>query len=182
MQPIRPNKSATVMLLLIATLMLPGCGSSEERAQEQDTSAQLPESVFLAQAPEGIQTIASLKATAQEGDEVVVRVVVGGTEKPIVEGRASATVIEAGIKNPCLDEDDHCPTPWDYCCSPQESRTANLANLRITDGAGQVLEADLASRIKPLTTLVVRGIVGPRPNEKALTINALGIYIEDGAR
>lgn len=159
----------------IALLTLTGCGGESETQTHADA---LPDAIFLSEAPEGIQSITSLKATAKEGDEVVVRVVVGGTIDPIVQGRASAAIIDASVDNPCLKEDDHCPIPWDYCCSPQESRTANLATLQITDDAGKVLKANLAPRIEPLTKLVIRGTVGPRPDEQVLTINAQGIYIE----
>ncbi|MBX2850188.1 MAG: hypothetical protein KTR15_00415 [Phycisphaeraceae bacterium] len=175
---IHPTRYAPAALLAAILLVLTACGG-EEATQEVGPASQLPETVFLAEAPQGIQSISSLKAGAKEGDEVVVRVVVGGTENPIVQGRASAAIIDASIENPCLSEDDHCPIPWDYCCTPQENRTANLATLRITDDAGQVLKAELAPRIKPLTTLVIKGIVGPRPDEQVLTIDAQGIYIED---
>ena len=174
---IHPTRYAPASLLMALLLVLTAC-SGEEAAQQGGSTSQLPETVFLTEAPEGIQTIMSLKAIAKEGDEVIVRVIVGGTEDPIVKGRASAAIIDVSIENPCLGDDDHCPTPWDYCCTPLENRTANLATLRITDEAGKVLKAELEPRIKPLTTLVVKGIVGPRPDEQVLTIDAQGIYIE----
>lgn len=173
---IKPTRLAIPALLAVALFTLTAC-SGEEQTQTGGASA-LPDALFLSEAPEGIATIADLKTSAKEGDEVVVRVVVGGTESPVVAGRASAAIIDAGIENPCLGEDDHCPIPWDYCCTPQENRTANLATLQITDATGQVLKADLAPRIEPLTTLLVKGTVGPRPDEQVLTINAQGIYIE----
>lgn len=177
MQRIKSNTHLTMALLTITCLMVIGCGGSDTPDESAGDSG-LPESVFLAEAPDGVQTITALKATAKEGDEVVVRVVVGGTTEPIVQGRASAAIIDASMENPCLSEDDPCQTKWDYCCSPQEARTANLATLRVTDEAGEVLKANLEPRIKPLTTLVVKGIVGPRPDEQVLTIDATGIYIE----
>ena len=169
----------TPALLLTAVLLLLTACNGEEASQEAGSTTQLPDSVFLTEAPDGVQTIAALKANAKQGDEVVVRVIVGGSVNPIVEGRASASIIDASVPNACLGEDDHCQTPWDYCCTPQESITANLATLRVTDEAGQALKADLSPRIKPLTTLVVKGTVGPRPDEQVLTIDAQGIYIEN---
>lgn len=177
MQRINSNTHLATALLATVCLMLTACGGGDAPKASAGASG-LPDSVFLTEAPEGVQTITDLKANAKEGDEVIVRVVVGGTEDPIVKGRASAAIIDANIENPCLHEDDHCPIPWDYCCTPQENRTANLATLRITDEAGSVLKADLEPRIKPLTTLVVKGVVGPRPDEQVLTIDATGIYIE----
>ena len=173
-----PLRHAPATLLTLLLLVLSACGG-EDSVQQGDPTSQLPETVFLSEAPEGIQTIKALKANAKEGDEVVVRVVVGGTEHPVVEGRASAAIIDASVDNPCTGEDDHCPIPWDYCCTPQENRTANLATLRVTDDAGQVLKVNLSPRIKPLTTLVIKGTVGPRPDDQVLTIDAQGIYVED---
>ena len=178
MKQIKLCTPLAMVLLAITSLTLIACGGGDTTGENAGTSA-LPESVFLAKAPEGIQTIADLKANVKVGEEVVVRVIVGGTLDPIVKGRASAAIIDATIENPCMAEDDHCPTPWDYCCTPQENRTANLATLQVTDATGNVMKVDLEPRIKPLTTLVVKGTVGPRPDEQVLTINATGIYIEN---
>lgn len=173
--------TSRIMTLAIAALTLIACNSKED-STEGDATAALPQTLFLSEAPQGIQSIASLKTTAKEGDEVIVRAVVGGNMNPIVEGRASASIMDAGIANKCVSEDDHCTTPWDYCCTPQEDITQNLATLQITDDTGKVLKADLAPRIQPLTTLVIKGIVGPRPDEQVLTINAQAIYIENEAK
>jgi len=141
-------------------------------------STDLPAGMLLDTAPDGVQTIFDLKASAKEGDEVVVRVVVGGDMNPMVEGRAAMKIIDASLANPCTGDDDHCQTPWDYCCTPQEEITANLASLQILDADGRVMVVDLSKTLAPMTTLVIRGSVGPRPAPAALVINATGIYIE----
>jgi len=152
--------------------------STDPKHQQAGATADLPEELFLAAAPEGAKPIKTLKASAEEGDEVVIHVVVGGRAKPIVEGRASATVIDAGLANKCLSEDDHCVKPWDYCCALPEDVTANLANIQVVDSDGRVVSADLTNHMEPLSTLVVRGTVGPRPDKQVLTINASGIYVQ----
>ncbi len=167
--------------LCMAALPLVGCGGADRSAETTEVGATLPASYFLDSAPEGATVITELKANAKEGDEVVVYVVVGGVESPIVAGRASATVIDAGVVNPCTKEDDHCETPWDYCCTPNEDKTPNLATLQVVDDAGKVLAADLTAHFKPLATLIVKGVVGPRANDEVLTIHATGIYIESAA-
>ncbi|MFK7790900.1 MAG: hypothetical protein AB8C95_15585 [Phycisphaeraceae bacterium] len=181
---IRQAKHITrLAILAVMTVTLIGCDSGEaSNTNAPAIGSVLPEALFLSEAPEGIQTIADLKTNAKEGDEVVVRAIVGGNLNPVVDGRASASIIDAGIENPCVAEDDHCATPWDYCCTPQEEITKNLATLQITDEAGKVLKAELTPRIQPLTTLVIKGIVGPRPDAQVLTINAQAIYIEAEAK
>ncbi len=174
------RRNTLVVLLTIASLAIIACGGQDDASTGgSDATATLPDTLFLSEAPDGIETIASLKASAKEGDEVVVRGIVGGNMEPIVAGRASASIMDAGIDNKCTSEEDHCMTPWDYCCTPQEVITKNLATLQITDDAGQVLKADLEPRIKPLTTIIIKGIVGPRPNDQVLTIQAQAIYVED---
>jgi len=177
----RPLAAALLALLPLAA----GCDpSSQTTTTGGDTAtpptdaASLPDNLFLTNAPQGVASIANLKQTAQEGDEVVVRAVVGGRIKPIVEGRASAAIVDAGLYNKCTAEDDHCETPWDYCCQPPETVTDQLATLQVVDEDGRIVAADLSPRLQPLSTVVVRGVVGPRPDPQVLTINATGIYLE----
>jgi len=173
---------ATALLALLP--LAAGCDPSGNATHDADAAtteadaAVLPEGLFLSAAPRGVESIATLKQTAEEGDEVVTRAVVGGRIEPIVDGRASATIVDAGLENTCLVEEDHCPTPWDYCCQPPQNVTGHLATLQVVDANGRVLAADLSQRIEPLSTLVVRGVVGPRPDPQVLTINANGIYVE----
>jgi hypothetical protein len=173
--------------LACGSALLTGCGGDDSASTSNRTDASseqanastgLPDGLFLDTAPEGAKPIKELKASAEQGDEVVIRVVVGGRVEPIVEGRASAAVIDAGLENICLSEEDHCKTPWDYCCAAPEDITANLANLQVVDDEGRVVSADLSKHIKPLSTLVVRGTVGPRPDKQVLMVNATGIYIQ----
>lgn len=173
------QRNSLIALLILATLSLVACGGEDARTSNSTTGSSLPDTLFLSEAPDGVQSIASLKASAKEGDEVTVRAIIGGGMDPIVSGRASAMMMDASVNNPCTSEDDHCTTPWDYCCTPQEVITENIATLQVLDDAGKVLKADLGTRIQPMTTLIVKGIVGPRPDDKVLAINALAIYIED---
>ncbi|MFI4859229.1 MAG: hypothetical protein ACIAXF_00970 [Phycisphaerales bacterium JB063] len=172
------------VLLTLSLLLAAGCGKTDAGKTgptvESGAAAALPSGLFLDSAPEGAQAITALKESASEGDEVVVHVIIGGRMEPLVEGRASAAIIDASLPNACTSEDDHCQTPWDYCCTPQEEITANLATLQVVDDEGRLLAADLAEKLPPMTVLTVRGVVGPRPDPQVLTINATGIYIETG--
>jgi len=181
-------------LLVIGMLAVAGAGCGQEagapptatepaasgagEAGETVAAATLPASLFLAEAPEGAVPITELKETASEGDEVVVRAVIGGRVDPIVSGRASAAIVDAGLENICVSDDDHCPTPWDYCCAPRDALTANLATMQVLDDTGRVLAADMSKQLPPLSTVTLRGVVGPRPDSQVLTIAATGVYVE----
>jgi len=164
----------------VALLLSPACRKTEDtQSTGPSASTTLPASLFLDASPEGVTSIASLKASAQEGDAVVVKVVVGGRKQTFVANRAVMTVIDAALDNPCTAEDDHCPTPWDYCCTPPEQRLPNMASVQILGPDARALTADLntVAELKPLSVLVIQGTVGPRPDDTTLTINATGIYV-----
>ncbi len=144
------------------------------------TSASLPDGLILAAAPPGATPVAELKRTAKEGEQVVMRVVVGGRKKPIVENRSVMTVVDVGLNNQCVLPGDSCKTPWDYCCASPEQLRPNLATVQIVDDQGRPLAIDLlgASKLEPLAVLVVKGSVGPRPDPGTLVINASGLFVE----
>ncbi len=175
------NTLMLIALLMLSLTFLNGCSKSEDsQAEDTSTDSTLPETLFLAQVPTGIQTISQLKEDVEAGDEVVVRAVIGGRKNAFVANRAVMTVVDATLANKCLGEDDHCSTPWDYCCAPAEELLPEMATIRITGSGTNPLKIDLSSisQLKPLNTLVIKGTVGPRPDKSTLVINATGIFAE----
>lgn len=176
-----PHTLNATLTFAACLLLLVGCGGNEETAGPADhagTGDALPDGIMLSSAPDGAAPVQELKTSAEPGDEVVVRVTVGGRADPIVAGRASAVTVDAAFENACMSEDDHCKTPWDYCCAVPEALSANMATVQVVDEDGRVIAADLSEYFQPLSTLVVKGIVGPRPDPNVLSINAAGIYVE----
>ena len=175
----------TFVLAALAASTMIGCGKSddtEEAAGSGDAStASLPAGLFLAAAPGGQVAVKQVKAQAREGDEVVVRAVVGGEVNVFVDGRAIVKVIDAEMKNLCLSQDDSCKTPWDYCCSTTEELQPHRATVRVVDAVGETLKVGLkgAGPIEELKTLVIKGVVARGSDEKNLVINAQGIYAEN---
>ncbi|MHC4926690.1 MAG: hypothetical protein ACYTER_05055 [Planctomycetota bacterium] len=169
---------SSIVLLSVLCLMISGCRDSSEPPAETAADA-LPDSLFLAAEPAGIQSISALKSDAKEGDTVVIKAVVGGRQKVFVNSRAVMAVIDAELKNPCTVEDDHCATPWDYCCTPSEQLLSQMASVQIVGSDSRPLAVDLSAveNLKPLTTLVIQGTVAPRPDQASLVINATGIYV-----
>ena len=172
------NKIAPLILLSAICVLSLSCRDSND-SQALTSSSGLPDSLFLTAAPTGIQTVSSLKEKASEGDEVVIKAVVGGRNKVFVNNRAVMTVIDAALDNPCTGEDDHCKTPWDYCCTPSDELLPNMTSVQILGPDNRPLAIDLSriENLKPLTTLVIQGTVGPRADQRTLLINATGIFI-----
>lgn len=150
-------------------------------ADKTAATVNLPEGMLVTEAPGEPVAVDKLKETAKEGDEVVMRVTVGGRVKPHVDGKAIVTVVEANQFNKCITPEDHCATPWDYCCVAKEVLVKQTATVQMVDDAGKPLALNLAdSALKPLTTVVVKGKVGPRPDPNVLTVNASAVFIEKG--
>ena len=185
MRNVQPQAFTVAMLAGCVVLVLAGCdqGTPAPSGESDETmlqSATLPSGLLLAEAPTGAKTVAELKESAKDGDQVVMHVVVGGREKPIVDNRAVMTVVDAAMKNQCTLPGDSCTTPWDYCCASPKQLKPNLATVQIVNDDGDPLAIDLAkvSGIKPLAVLVVKGEVGPRPDPGTLIVNATGFFVE----
>ena len=166
-------------------LALAGCDQSTsapsgDSERKIPISTSLPDGLLLTSAPAGAASVTELRQSAKEGDQVVMRVVVGGREKPIIENRSVMTVVDGDMVNQCKLPSDACKTPWDYCCASPEQLRPNLATVQIVDDEGRPLAIDLTkvSKIEPLAVLVVKGKVGPRPDPGTLIVNASGLFIE----
>lgn len=173
---------SVVVLGMIITVGLSGCAKESAESESSQPAAALPASVFLNSAAASPVPVAELRATAKEGDLVTLRGVVGGRKLPLVRQRAIMTVVDPSVPNRCVEEadPDHCATPWDYCCTAPEQINGEIATVQLVDEQGQVLKGDLAAsgRLKPLSTVVVQGTVGPRPDESVFVVNATGVYVE----
>lgn len=187
---LRTQLFSTLALTLTLSLGLLGCGDSGADQAGTDGSrntpgsadaATVPAGLFLTEAPAGATAVTELKASAKEGDEVVMHVVVGGSVSPVVAGRAVMTVVDASVNNTCTSEEDHCETPWDYCCDLDDARKA-MATVQVVDEQGRPLAIDLGNGVGPLALLTVKGTVGKRISDEALVINATGIFVERPAQ
>ncbi len=165
--------------------MMSGCDGSDEADTSSKTggapTASLPAGLFLAAAPAEPVAVKQLKTQAQAGDEVTMRVVVGGEVSVFVPGRAIMKVIDTEMENLCLKPGDSCKTPWDYCCATAEDLQRHRATVKVVDAQGKTLRVDLkgAGQIEELKTLVVKGVVAQGSDTKNFVVNAQGIYVEN---
>lgn len=168
----------------LAVAALSGCNKEAEAPAPApaEAAATVPASIYLAAAPEGAQDIAPVKAVAKVGDEVVVRGRIGGRVEPFVSGRAVFTLTDATLPS-CADMgEDHCPTPWDYCCEDRENLVASTATVRIVGPDGQPLKADLNGPhgVRPMAEVFVVGKVAEADGQGNLVIDATGLYANQG--
>ncbi len=165
----------TLTTLAISTLMLIGCEegtSTVQIAAESGTPTWV-----LSSAPEGALSVTDAKASASEGEQVVLRGRIGGRKEPLTEGSPVFTVIDLAIPYCGELSDDACRTPWDYCCETPEAIATNSATIQIVDASGQPIANNSAIQgLSALDEVIVVGTVAPRPNQNVLTVQATGIY------
>lgn len=122
--------------------------------------------------------IAEAKASAKEGDKIILTGHIGGREDPFVAGRAAFTLVDPKL-HPCTDG---CKTPWDFCCDSQEDIAANAATIQVVDADGRVIRTPINGHkgIKPGAEIVVAGTVTKRDTPAVLIVNADKIWVKGG--
>lgn len=171
---IRPRSLAASAALTV-TLLLAGCGGgdAEPVAGGPSSTGATTVSWMLDAEPAGVVPVGEAKASASEGDEVVVFGRIGGNRTPMTEGSPVFLIVDKKLPHCGEIPGDNCPVPWDYCCEPRDSLTANSATVQLVAGEG----ADpVAAGLEPLDEVVIVGTVGPRPNQDVFTIMATGVY------
>jgi hypothetical protein len=138
----------------------------------------IPFDFVLKNEPRNVLDVVDAKRQVKPGDEVAIRGRVGGSAHPFVDGRAVFTIVGRG-PHACSDhDDDHCKTPWDYCCTPRDELRAHSATIQVVDDAGAPIRSDIKGRhgIRELSDLTILGEV-VTVDENVLIVKAKGVYI-----
>jgi len=142
-----------------------------------------PAGLFLVDLPADAKDVKSAKAAAKPGDRVVIRGRIGGSLEPFVEGRAIFTLMDKALPACSDNPDDHCTTPWDYCCESPEDIALHAATIRVVGPDGAPLRAGLKGEggLKELSEVVVVGEVAEDSEGGNLVVNAVGMYVVSAA-
>ncbi len=187
MMKLRREHGLVIALALLAGVTTgcpadgPTAGGTETAGTAQTPATGLPGGLKLATSPDGEALgVSAAKASAKEGETIVLRGRIGGTFAPFVEGRAAMTIADEAMDSCDSKEGDGCTAPWDYCCETPEDILANTATIQVVGEDGRPLAVSLRELgAKELATVVVQGTVGPRPDPKVLIVNATGIWVAD---
>jgi hypothetical protein len=162
----------TRLPLLTFVLTLAAACSGDK--QSAPTSG-LPERFYLAAPPSGAVDVAAARAAAQDGQPVVVRGVVGGTEQPFVAGLAAFTLVDPALKS-CVGDGMGCATPWDYCCVDPKKVMESSVTVELREGANPLPHtAQGFHGLDPLTTVIVQG-TAERDERGNVTVVASGLH------
>ncbi|MCA8961229.1 MAG: hypothetical protein KDC38_11980 [Planctomycetes bacterium] len=174
-------------LLAIATVLMVGVActtksqdSTPMGGKGEKAAVALPESLFLSAPPTDVTSIADAKSHAKVGDTVVFKARIGGREAPFVENRAIMLVVDPEIPSCAELHGDSCPTPWDYCCEPEDNLKANTATVRFVDADGKPRKVSIENQhgLEPLVSITVIGKVAEKDDAGSLVVDATGVYME----
>lgn len=175
------SRSSVVLGILATAALLLGCERSQPSPRASAAPADaLPATLFVAAEPSGAKGVQEAKASAAKGDKVIIRGRVGGGQDPFISDRAVLTIVDLGVKS-CADMgEDHCPTPWDYCCEAPESLVANSATIQVTGPDGRPLRAGLkgVAGLQPLAEVAILGTLVQRDDGGSFVVNADGIWVK----
>ena len=184
-------KSLIAVPVLAAVLTIAACEKEKPAApapktttpaaKGADSKADSPfaPTLFLTAAPADAKDVKAAKSGLKAGDKVVLLGRIGGSEEPFVEERAMFTLVDQGLKYCGQDnKDDHCKTPWDYCCESADDIAANTATVQVVSADGKPLKTGLngVRGLKPLAMVAVVGTVATAEGPN-LVVNATGIHI-----
>lgn len=140
----------------------------------------LPEGLMLARRPLGAVGVATARVGVRPGEPISVIGRIGGSRSPMVSNRAVFTLVDPEMKC-CLEtsDEDHCPRPWDYCCSDRAQLAAAMATIEICgpDGKPLALSLEKEGTLTPLTLIAVNGILETPDASGSFVIRAKGIYL-----
>lgn len=162
------------LTLIAVSVFAVGCGSSEVTVNRSGVDA----SFLFDSEPAGAMPVGQARESAQDGDEVTLVGLIGGSTEPFVDGLAAFTIVDPKV-NYCPPEEG-CPTPWDYCCT-QDQVKVNIATVKIVDATGKPVAKSARELlgVKELSTVVVKGKAA-RDDQGNLTVAANQVFVRSG--
>lgn len=138
------NTMRTLLAAGTAALMIAGCGqggsgSAETAGTEGAGAAEGLAALVATGLPAQAVDVAAAKRDTADGTDVVLV----GRVKDFVDGVSVLTLADEALEDCSRKPDDHCPTPWDYCCVPPDQLAAGLATVKLVAAHGEPFMAGL---------------------------------------
>lgn len=177
------------LLTACAALALAGCGcsSTPDQAQAQPPApqaeakpAQAETLTVLTAKPTETVTVTTARTLAP-GTAVAVEGRIGGRRDPFIAGRSAFLIADPTAIAACdVTPDDHCATPWDFCCEPKEKVAAATALVQAVDTDGKVGTAPLqgVGGIGPGSAVVITGTISPASTPENPIILAEAVFVD----
>ncbi|WP_430453342.1 hypothetical protein [Rhodopirellula europaea] len=126
--------------------------------------------------PAGAMPVGEAREKTEDGKDVTLVGLIGGSSEPFVKGLAAFTIVDPKV--PYCAPEEGCPTPWDYCCETDAVKQ-NIATVKIVDDSGKPVTQDAREflNVKELSTVVVKG-KARRDEQGNLTVAASKIFVK----
>ena len=186
----RINAVRVMALVLGSTVLVAGCddpkaqsGAPSPQAATPAAGAEgLPAGLLATQAPADAKSIAEVRGSGTDGQEVVLVGRIAGSEEPFTAGRAQFQLVDLAIKSCAEIEGDGCPTPWDMCCEEKGNIVQNSVTVQVVGADGRPLKSELkgVGGLKPLSEVSVKGKLHKSEDGKVVTVDATELYVKQG--
>lgn len=140
-------------------LLLVACGTEDTQAPPKEIPKETGavdalQSLALPAAPAETQPVLAAIQANTFGSPVTVSGKVG----EIADGRAAFRLADVSLQD-CNKGEDHCETPWDYCCVPSNEMKAGSVMVEFKDESGALLKGKLegVGKLGHLAHVVVTG-------------------------
>jgi hypothetical protein len=164
-------RMATILLGVIAVVVCVGAFVAAGRAHDEDNV------YVLKERPEGAADVVALRENAGDQADVLVVGRIGGKVDPWVRGVGAFLLVDRSL--PACNEisGDSCPTPWDYCCEPNLSKSMVLVTF--VDEAGRPIRKSARELlpVKELDTVIIEG-KAKRDEAGNVSVQASRIFVE----
>ena len=164
--------------LVMSSLMMiaVGCGPSEVATVSDSDNAKSKSQYVADSEPADAMPVGEAREKIEDGQEVTLVGLIGGSRNPFVDGLAAFTIVDPKV--PYCAADEGCPTPWDYCCETDAVKE-NIATIKVVDEAGKPVAGDAKEMldVKELSRVVVQG-TAKRDEQGNLTVAASKIFVK----
>ncbi len=157
-------------------LLAIGCGSSEVTTATNQGVTKSKSQYVADTEPVGAMPVGEAREKIEDGQEVTLTGLIGGSSEPFVDGLAAFTIVDPKV--PYCAADEGCPTPWDYCCESNAVKD-NIATIKVVDELGNPVSGNAKEMldVKELSTVVVKGMA-KRDEQGNLTVAVSKIFVK----
>lgn len=154
--------------LVLAALLAAACGDKPAAAAPASPDVQ---KLVLAADPGAAEAVLAAKVAGARDEVTVV-----GRIADVVKGSAAFTLMDTEIPY-CgeVNKEDHCKTPWDYCCESKERRAANSLFVEARGADGRPLTTPSLPDLRLLDKVKVKGKLALDPHGN-LVLLASGLF------
>lgn len=116
----------------------------------------IDEHFLIKEEPAKATAVIAVHNNAKDQQDVLVVGRIGGKKNPWIRNVAAFPIVDQSLQS-CDQKGHNCPSPWDYCCSTNLSKSMVL--VIFVDEKGEPIKKDARELlgVKELDTVVVQG-------------------------